>query len=315
MPDTQDNAGNGQALENTSSETITTKDVGDMSLVLGNGTPAGSTTPNTDSSSAISQADQSGSGAAQGGELGNGAGLVEPSTSTNGGASTASASSTASGAEGAGSEGDTGNVDAGASNAGAPANTSNDAPLISSEVVASTTTPAALQSPNSPNSSGSDQPLQVGGLPDFDVIAASNSTAVDQMMAEKSASQIALETAGVGLLEQSPIRGATEGAEGLEIDSGDDSAHDAPLPDHPAEKPIADIETIVAGSAAQGVPAEFIAFVAEKMQAVRDAIADATGDIETHLVELEDKARQVGRVPDELVNFIRHKALLIRQLL
>lgn len=199
--------------------------------------------------------------------------------------------------------GESGNVGAGASDAGAPANTSNAAPLTplnengarsiessssqsspnsqqasrDSSTDTQTCLPGSSKAPDSTASLPTDQQSQAGASTALDVqfaeVAKANSAALDEMLAEKPASQNGVETAGAPSLDANLAAGATSGTAAPDSIDAEEKAHYALLSgDHPAHSHLAELYEVARGTG--GIPEQFISYLETKIRIVRDEISN-----------------------------------------
>lgn len=302
----QENTAAGQSLENTSSETITAQDVGDLNAVLGNTAPAGESTQSTVSSNESSTAAPSGS-AEGAGEQGNAVALPASTTiGLNGSAEITGTIDAANADSGSSASGESGNVDAGASAAGAPANTSSDAQSVT---------------PSTNESQQSEQPAQSSSAPAADSLTSLPSAPLVQA-GDSQASEFAASSdprlMDTPAFVPHPTFPEPNGLSLPQIVNARQAALTTPdtdLGDHPAASHIDAIVSATQATAAQGTPAEFVEYVEVKARMIRGAIAGGGVELEQHLFELAKMANSVAHVPGELVSFIRSKAAHLKTLI
>lgn len=218
--------------------------------------------------------------------------------------------------------GESGNVDAGASAAGAPANTSSDAPLASPSSSESQQNEQLAQSSSAPaagslTSLPSAQLEQAGDSPTSDL-------AVDPTL-EPAPHAPVIETPPAPVppaadpqpeFVPSPVFAAPNPLSLPPIVNARLQAlatPDTDLGDHPAAAHIDAIVSTTQATAVQGTPAEFVEYVEVKARMIRGAIAAGEASVEQHLAELAKMANAIAHVPAELVSFIRQKAVLIAE--
>jgi hypothetical protein len=309
MPDTQDNtaASSGQQLTNTGSETITTKDIGDLNLLLGNTTPAGTNTQEPDSSSTSSTAALSGSAE---GKQGNGASGAQSATD---GSTTALNSDASSSIQTSQESSSAPGTDAG--NAGAASASAAEAGAATSSGAQSGESSSSTQQ----TANGSESTSQAAA------IAQSTGDAIQSgasSQADLPASSLTEPTSPAG---DSPQDGATSNA-GLApavMDSEAASAAraaalatpDTDLGNHPAAEHIDAIVEQTVAAKAIGLPAELAEYVEVKARMIRIAIANEEAAAHRHFDELLTTIESIAHVPEHIITFVRTKVTYLRSIL
>jgi hypothetical protein len=307
MPDTQDNTAvsSGQQLTNTVSETITTKDVGDLNLVLGNTTPAGTNTQDMASSSGSSTGAPSGSAE---GEPGNAPATSDISNASGASPAHADQATIATDATAAGSAtGESGNVSAGASAAAAPANTSSAAQSgKSSSSTQQTANGAASISQAAAIAQSTGEAIQSGASSQADLPASSLTEPPSQ--AGDSPQDGATSNAGLAPVVMDGEAASAARAAALAMP-------DTALGNHPAAEHIDAIVEQTVAAKAMGLPAELAEYVEVKARMIRTAIANEEAAVHRHFDELLTTIESIAHVPEHIITFVRTKVTYLRSIL